>query len=108
MGSAASGLSIAGDNQQVALFASVPLTSEPWLRLLKANWSRPVTVSSLRGNWPMKPGWSPTPFLTLSPVGWTRLPTETGAPKPQMTNTGANSPPGVANIRGLPRYGHAP
>ncbi len=33
MGSAASGLSIRGENQQVALFASVPLTNEPWVPL---------------------------------------------------------------------------
>ncbi len=33
IGSAASGLSIRGDNQQVALFASVPLTNEPWAPL---------------------------------------------------------------------------
>src|SRR5665647_2854437 len=33
IGSAASGLSIRGDNQQVALFASVPLTNERWAPL---------------------------------------------------------------------------
>jgi len=33
LGSAASGLSIRGDNQQVALFASVPLTNERWAQL---------------------------------------------------------------------------
>jgi hypothetical protein len=33
IGSAASGLSIRGDNQQVALFASVPLTNELWAPL---------------------------------------------------------------------------
>jgi predicted glutamine amidotransferase len=33
IGSAASGLSVGGHNQQVALFASVPLTSEPWAPL---------------------------------------------------------------------------
>lgn len=33
MGSAASGLSIRGENQQVALFASVPLTNELWAPL---------------------------------------------------------------------------
>ena len=33
IGSAASGLSIRGDNQQVVLFASVPLTNEPWVSL---------------------------------------------------------------------------
>lgn len=33
IGSPASGLSIRGDNQQVALFASVPLTKEPWVPL---------------------------------------------------------------------------
>jgi len=33
IGLVASGLSIRGDNQQVTLFASVPLTNECWVRL---------------------------------------------------------------------------
>ena len=51
VGSAASGLSIRGDNQQVALFASVPLTNELWSPLaegeLVAAWGGQLVARQL-------------------------------------------------------------
>ena len=65
VGSAASGLSIRGDNQQVALFASVPLTNELWSPLAEGELVAAGVASSSPGNWSTRLWWCPTPFLTI-------------------------------------------